>query len=211
MLAHDRRVLDIPWRNDSNHKPLISLLGPRQFPPLSIKASTMLIPKYIPVIKTSALSSQTRQGQNQPRRRPPPPSRQNRQLTEHVPTLIYSQFASDFSKQEPSLQRLPPTRQHGPPPRQQRPSTEHVTDLYSQFASYFSKQEPSLQILPPPRQHRPPTTPVLDLIYSQYASEFSKQELRSQRFQPTFDSSFLGAAAPDKSIGFPTSSTHTPA
>jgi hypothetical protein len=45
------------------------------------------------------------------------------------------------------------------------------------------------------------------LIYSPFASDFSTQEPSSLRFQATFAGSFLGAAAPVKSIGFQTSST----
>jgi hypothetical protein len=54
------------WRNDTNHEPPISLLGPRQLFQSSIKAYAMIRLNFIQVIKTSILISPTRQRSNQP-------------------------------------------------------------------------------------------------------------------------------------------------
>jgi hypothetical protein len=54
------------WRYDYNHGPLISLLGPRQRLPLSIKASAMIRLNSIAVIKTPLLIYPIQQRENQP-------------------------------------------------------------------------------------------------------------------------------------------------
>jgi hypothetical protein len=101
MLAQERSVLDFPLEERQSRTS--DLVAWAKTLPLSIKASVMLRPNSIPVMKTSVLLSPTHQRQKQPKH---PPTRQHRPPTQLVAALIYSPFASAFSMQEPSSQRF---------------------------------------------------------------------------------------------------------
>jgi hypothetical protein len=166
MLAHDRCVLDIPLEERLQSRTSDLFAWTTTIFRLSATTSTA----------TTALT---------------PPPRQYQPSAERVPDL-YSQAVSDSSKQEPSLQRLPPPH---------IASTEHVTDLCSHFASDFNNQGVQVATISSATTAPTTNTPVPALTYSQFTSDFNKQEPRSPRFHQIFAGSFLRAAAPVESIG----------
>jgi hypothetical protein len=105
MLAHDRRVLDVPFEE--------RLAWVNTISPSSIKASATLVLKYTPVIKTYATLSPTQPWQPPPRPLQPSPRQKRAQL---VPTCPPSHSAAlseranqdshDLRRHSPVLSRL---------------------------------------------------------------------------------------------------------